>query len=144
VAGRFCDLKTKKALAADRQRRTTLLSTSQSRQHFQILIRGRLLQIVEQSATTADHSQQTAARRVILLIGSKMFRQDVDLVGQTGNLNLRRPGIVVTLSEFLTQTLFYFTRNRHSKHFPQAAAAAIRRTGSSAAIGWKTTEPPES
>lgn len=67
---------------------------------------------------------------MILLIGSKMIGQHIDLMGQTGNLNLRRSRIVVALSELFAKPLLHLFGNWHELNSSTCGKpAALRLTG---------------
>jgi hypothetical protein len=52
-----------------------------------------VVQIIQQTASLADHHQQPAPGSVILLVLLQMFRQVVDALRQQRNLHIRRTGI---------------------------------------------------
>lgn len=66
---------------------------------------------------------------MIFLIRSKMVRQEVDLIRQTGNLNLWRTRIIVALTKLTAKPLLHVPCNWHLPYFLFAAVAAVRATG---------------
>lgn len=103
----------------------SLLTNSETTQQFDILFRLICLQVIQETSSTAYHSQKTSSRRVVFRIASKMVCQNVNLIGEAGNLNRRRPGIVVPSTIFTTYFSFDFRRNRHVFLFARRASLAV-------------------
>ncbi len=59
------------------------------------------LEVIQQSAPSTNHHQETTPARVVLLVSSHVLRQAVDPGRQDGNLNLRRTGVHITLLELV-------------------------------------------
>lgn len=69
------------------------------------------------ASTTADHAKQSSSRRVIFFVASKMLCKHIDLVGEAGDLDLRRTSIVVTLAVFFAKLLLHISGNGHNIPF---------------------------
>lgn len=64
-----------------------------------------LSQIVEQSAAFADQHQQPSSAVVIMLVFTQMLGQMVDPLGHQRDLDLRRTGVTVVMSELFNDGL---------------------------------------
>ena len=50
-------------------------------------------QVVQQSATAADHFQKSPARVIVVLVAAQMLGQSIDTVRQQGDLYVGRAGV---------------------------------------------------
>ena len=66
----------------------------------------RRFQILQQSPPLADLHQETAPAGVIFFMRFKMLGELVDRFGEQGDLNVRRPGIIIRASEFVDNRSF--------------------------------------
>jgi hypothetical protein len=69
--------------------------------------------IIEQSSSAADQTQQATSRSEVASVCSHVFGQTVDSLGQDRNLYLWRASIGVIVSVFRNNGGFSFFRNRH-------------------------------
>ena len=65
-------------------------------------------QIIEQTASAADHHQQSTATGVVLSMAPQMFRQTADAMRKNRNLHMRRTGILFGTAKLLDQLSFAF------------------------------------
>lgn len=90
-----------------------LLAKFKTPQNIKISLRIDPTKVVQQTATSAHHTQQTTPAGIVLLVRPQMLSQLTDSAGQKRNLDLGRTGIVVASLEALDQLLFTLFRNRH-------------------------------
>ena len=76
------------------QLRASLLADAEFLNHGLVTLDVKLLQVVEQAATLADHHQKTAARSMVLLMRLEMLRQLGDPRAENRDLDLRAAGVV--------------------------------------------------
>lgn len=93
-----------------------LLSQSEACNDLLIPFPVRACQVLQQVRPLADHLQQPAARRVVLLMALEMVRQLRDPFGQQRNLDLGRPGVALMPSVGRHDLMFPFQRHRHDVH----------------------------
>jgi len=91
-----------------------LLSNPQFSDDIEISLRILASHVVEQASSTANQTQQSSSRGVILAVSPHVLGQPVNPLGQDGNLHLRRAGIGIgflMFADYLGSSLF---RDRHS------------------------------
>ena len=93
---------------------TELLPDAQLPNDIQITLRIFAANIVEQTSTSADQTQQTPPRSEIFAVGSHVFGQTVDSLRQNRDLHLRRSGIRIVMLVVSDDLLFSLFRDRHS------------------------------
>src|SRR5262249_22038406 len=72
-----------------------------------------LAQVVEQARPLADHHEQAAARRVVLLVRAHVLVQLVDAGREQRDLHFRRPGIFGIAAELVDDLRLAVLGNRH-------------------------------
>ena len=78
-----------------------LLADAKLTDDVQIPLRIDASQIIQKATTTTDHTQQTPAAGVVLLVQLHVLSQVVDSAGEQRDLNFRRTGVAVRLTELL-------------------------------------------
>jgi hypothetical protein len=68
-----------------------------------------LSQVIEQAATPTHHHEKTAPGGMVLLMGFEMLRQFANPGTQDGNLNFRRPSIMVVSPVLFNQGGFFLS-----------------------------------
>lgn len=69
-----------------------------------------LHQVIEEAPAFPDHLQQSEAAVMVFFMLVQVRRQCVDVRGQNGNLDFRRPGISRTLSVLFQNVRLLFLR----------------------------------
>jgi hypothetical protein len=67
----------------------------------------RSLQVVQETATTSDHLEESTTAVVVLLVGSEVLRQIVDPLGEQGDLNAGRATVGLVCPIFLDGRAFF-------------------------------------
>ena len=91
-----------------------LLADFQATQQIKIQLRIGPLHVIQQSATTADHSQQTAPAGMILDVKLQVSGHVSNSRGQDRNLYLGRTGVRAASSVLTSQFLLTLFRDRHA------------------------------
>ncbi len=91
-----------------------LLADFQPSNNVQISLGINLLQIVQQTATTADHHQQATPARVVFAMRPHVLREPVDPSRQNGDLHLWRSRIHICPTIVLNNALLSIFRDGHS------------------------------
>ena len=73
------------------------------------------LQVPEERAALADHHQETAARRVVVLVILEVLGELPDPLRQQGDLDLRRTGVPIARAIVLDQLRLGFGGDAHSR-----------------------------
>src|SRR6185436_483343 len=105
--------KTKKAARGRGLERRVLAPESQALDD--LLILGRLggLQVVEELAALVHELHQPATRRMVTLVCAEVVAETVDTLGEQGDLDFRRAGVVGGATELRDYTGFLFSGERH-------------------------------
>src|ERR1041385_819694 len=100
---------------ASRCREDPLAAKSQVLHHLSVAFDLGGFEVVQQSPALSDHAEQAATRRVVALVDFEVLGEVVDLLGEQGDLYLRRTGIALVRLEFLddAQLLFLGQRQGH-------------------------------
>ena len=105
---------------------TNLLTQAEALDQRTIRINIGTLEIVQQFATAAHHTQQTAARVVILDVFFEVTSQVIDAGGQQGHLNFCRTGIASSALIIGHDLRFLRDGNRYVKlSFVKSDAAPV-------------------
>src|SRR5262249_6938226 len=107
-----------------------LLTQAETTDETVVPIRITLSQILQQAVALPDQLQQAASRRAVLLMGLDCLGQLGDPLGQQGDLNLGRPGVVVVKPIAFDQLLPFSVRDRHilnQLQTDEAAPAGLQR-----------------
>ena len=67
----------------------------------------RTLQVVQETATTSDHLEESTTTMVVLLVGAEVVRQIVDPLGEQGDLNAGRATVGLVRPIFLDGRAFF-------------------------------------
>jgi hypothetical protein len=67
----------------------------------------RSLQVVQETATTSDHLEESTTTMVVLLVGAEVVRQIVDPLGEQGDLNAGRSTVGLMRPIFLDGRTFF-------------------------------------
>jgi hypothetical protein len=67
----------------------------------------RTLQVVQETATTSDHLEESTTTVVVLLVEAEVIRQIVDLLGEQGDLNAGRASVGLVCPIFLDSRTFF-------------------------------------
>ena len=67
----------------------------------------RSLQVVQETATTSDHLEESTTTMVVLLVGAEVVRQIVDPLGEQGDLNAGRATVGLVRPIFLDGRAFF-------------------------------------
>lgn len=65
------------------------------------------VEIVQKSASLTDHHQKTSSRTVVFLVLLKVLRETIDSLRENGDLNVRRPGVLLMKLEIRNQFSFF-------------------------------------
>lgn len=74
-------------------------------QYRLVLLRLIHAEVIEELATLGDLAEKTTSCREILLMLGEVLAQEIDLLGENGNLHLRRPGVFVVCAMLGDETL---------------------------------------
>jgi hypothetical protein len=102
----------------------SLLPDAQLTDDVQVPLRFMMADIIQQPSSTTHHLQQTTTACIVLRIGTHVFRQIVDPLGEQRNLHLRRPIVSIMGRILLHEFTFPLVAHYHdrpttfcSKHF---------------------------
>ena len=105
-----------------------LLANAQTTQQIDIALRIVASHVVEKTATTTYHPQQTAAAGIIFRVTAHVFSQVIDAAGQNSDLHRRRSGIFIACPEISNRLcLRLFSDSHWSINFLQTSCVIESR-----------------